>query len=240
MRSETELIKKIQKLREVKPSKNWVVLTKNQILGEEFVPEASPKMSFWGLFQYKYSFASLVIILVLLGTFTFAQDALPGDFLYSLKKVGEKARVSFLPEEEKPHLQLEYANEKLESLVKVVQAQNTKKVAPIIEEYQANVSEAAKSLNKISKLDVGEIVQKTRKIEENKQKIEALGIIVGETEELNNALAQIVEGQIEDLKKASLSEKQEEFLLEIEEDYEEKNYSEALEKILFLSYPQER
>lgn len=241
MRAEAELIKKIQGLKAIKPGKNWVILTKKQILGEEFSPENSPKsLPFWGLFQYKYALASLLVILILGGTFAFAQKALPGDFLYTFKKVAEKTRLSLVSEEERPNLQLEYANERLESLVEVVEANQVRKLAPIIEEYQANVSEAAKSLTKVKKLDVREIVQKTKEIEENKQKIEALGVIVGETEELDNALAQIVESQIEDLEKRSLSETQEELLEKAKEDYQEGNYSQALEKILFLSYPQER
>lgn len=241
MRAESDLIKKIQKLRSIKPRKNWVVLTKNQILGEELAPEISPKgLPFLGLFRYKYAFAGLAVILILGGTFAFAQKALPGDFLYTLKKVAEKTRLSFASEEERPNLQLEYANERLENLVKVVEANQVRKLAPIIEEYQANVSEAAKSLTKVKEPDVKEIVQRTKKIEENKQELKALGIIVGETEEWNNAVAQVVENQIKDLEKSSLSEKQEEILEEIKIDYENGNYSQALEKILLLSYPQER
>lgn len=244
MRAETELIKKIQGLKGIKPRKNWVILTKNQILGEEFSPEVSPRsLPFWGLFQYKYALVSLLVVLMLGGTFAFAQKALPGDLLYTLKRVVEKTRLSLVSEEERPNLQLEYANERLESLVKVVETNQKRKLAPIIEEYQANVSEAAKSLTKVRNLDVKEIVQKTKQIEENKQKIKALGIIVGETEELDNALAQIVESQIEDLEKRSLSETQAGLLERAKEDYQEGNYSQALEKIWFLSvssYPQER
>ena len=246
MRTETELINKIQKLKGVKPRKNWVLLTKKQILGEEFSPEISPKsLPFWGLFQYKYALASLLVILILGGgTFAFAQKALPGDLLYTFKRAVEKTRLSLVSEEEKPNLQLEYVNERLESLVKVVEANQVRKLAPIIEEYQANVSEAAKSLTKAKKLDIKEIVQKTKEIEENKQKIEALGVIIGETEELDNALVRVykttVEDWIEDSEKSILSGEQQEILEQVKEDYQEGNYLQALEKILFLSYPQER
>jgi len=244
--TEAELIKKIQGLKSIKPRKDWVVLTKNQIFSEELTPSREviptnlPRFLL-GLFQYKYALASFLIVLVLGGAFVFAQEALPGDILYSVKKVTERARLSFVSEEERPSLQLEYANERLETIVKVVEAKKTKKLAPIIEEYQANVSEAAKSLTKVAEPNVKEIVQKTKKLEENKQKIEAsLGIVVGEIEELDIALAQIVEEQIEDLEGQILSERQEELLEKARENYQEGNYSKALEIILFLSYPQEK
>jgi hypothetical protein len=242
MRAETELIKKIQGLKGIEPRKDWVILTKKQILAQEFAPEANPQsLPFWGVFQLKYALASLLVILVLgSGAFAFAQKALPGDLLYAVKRAVEKTRLSLVPKEERPNLQLEYANERLENLVAVVQANQARKLAPIIEEYQASVLEAAKGLSQADKLDVKEIAQRAKKIEENKQKVEALGVVVGETEELDNVLAQIVEGEIINLEERSLSETQEELLRQAKGDFQQGNYSQALEKILFLSYPQER
>lgn len=236
MRTETELIKKIQKLKGIKPRKNWVLLTKKQILGEETAPAQE---GFLGdlLFQYKYALASLLVILILGGgTFAFAQKALPGDFLYTFKRVVEKTRLALVSEEERPNLQLEYVNERLESLVKVVEANQVRKLAPIIEEYQANVSEAAKSLTKAKKLDVREIVQKTKEIEETKKILAAMGVRLPESEPYKVEAKSLIEY----LEKRSLSEKQAELLEAAKEDYQEGNYSQALEKILFLSYSQER
>jgi hypothetical protein len=241
MRAEPELIKKIQGLKSVKPRKDWVILTKKQILGEELTVESSPKgLSFWAVFQYKYALVILLVVLVFSGAFAFAQKAMPGDSFYVLKRAVEKTKLSLVPEEKRPNLQLEYANERLENLVKVVEANQVKKLAPIIEEYQANVSEAAESLTKAKNLDVKEIAQRAKEIEENKLKIEALGVIVGEAKELDNVLTQIVEGEIADLEEGSLSEAQAELLEEAKKDCQEGKYSQALEKVLLLSYPQER
>lgn len=244
MRPETELIKKIQVLKGVKPRKEWVISVKNQILEREIIPAQESFLGFWGwprlILQYRTALATLVVVGLLMGTFGLAQKAMPGDFLYVFKKVVEKTKLSFVPEQEKPTLHLEYANESLQNIVKIVENNKTAKITPIIEEYQTNVSEAAKSLTQIKKPDVKKIVQKTKEIEENKQKIEALGVIVGETKEWDNALAQIVEDQIKDLEKGTLSEAQEKILTEVKIDYEEGNFSQALEKILLLSYPQEK
>jgi len=241
MRTETDLIKKIQELKDVKPSKSWVISTKKNILEEQKVL----KNNFWEIFpkavlQYRTAFVTLVIVGILAGTFGFAQNSLPGDFLYTFKRVTEKVRLSFVPEGERSRLQLSYANERLESLVKVAQTNQTKKFAPIIKEYQANILGAAKDLSKVKKPDVKEIAQKVKKIEENKKEAEALGMRFEETEELDDALAKIVESQIKDLKNRALSKKQEKLLEEAQEKYQKKNYSEALEKILLLSYSQDQ
>lgn len=244
MRPETELIKKIQGLKNVKPKKEWVISVKNQILREEIMPSQESTLGFWGwsrlILQYRMAFATLVVVFFLMGTFGFAQKAMPGDFFYAFKKVVEKTKISFAPEQEKPTLHLEYANESLQNIVKIVESNQTAKITPIIEEYQNNVSEAAKGLTQIKKPDVKKIVQQTKEINENKQKIEALGVIVGETKEWDNALAQIVEDQIKDLERGTLSEEQGKILAEVKIDYEKGNFSQALEKILLLSYPQEK
>lgn len=242
--TETELIKKIQALKGIKPRKDWVISVKNQILSEEIASAREVIPSFWGwprlVLQYRMALATLVVVGLLMGTFGLAQKSLPGDFLYAFKKVVEKTKLSFVPEQEKPSLHLEYANESLQNIVKIVENNKTAKITPIIEEYQTNVSEAAKGLTQIKKPDVKKIVQKTKEIEENKQKIEALGVIVGETKEWNNALAQIVENEIKDLERGVLSDAQAKILEEVKKDYESGNYSQALEKILLLSYPQEK
>jgi len=244
MRSDTALIKKIQVLKDIKPRKEWVVLAKKEILSEKAIPSQEMSFGFWGwprlILQYRMALATLVVVGLLIGTFGFCQKAIPGDFLYTFKKVVEKTRLSFVPEQEKTALHLEYANERLQNIVSIVENKKTEKITPIIEEYQTNVSEAAKSLAQIKKPDVKKIAQKAKEIEVNKQKIEALGVIVGETKEWDNALAQIVDSQIKDLEKGSLSEIQEKILEEAKMDYQNGDYSQALEKILLLSYPQEK
>lgn len=240
--TEADLIKKIQELKQIKPRKDWVILTKSQILGQE------PKMG-WAsilevfprfLFQPKPAFATLIILGALVGTFGLAQNSLPGDFMYSLKRVAEKGQAVFVSEIEKPKAQLELVNKRLEELTKIAETNRVKNIAPALEEYQASASQAAKEITKAKQPDVKEIVQQTKKLEENKQKIEALGIVVGETEELDNAVVQLAEREIKDLENRILTEKQEELLTEAKQDFETGNFASALEKILLLSYPQEK
>jgi len=231
MVTEKELIGKIGELRQIRPRKDWVVLTKSQILGEE------PKVLFFPFF--KPVLATVTAFGILLGIFSLAQNSLPGDILYPIKKITEKSQAVFVSETEKPQLNLELVNKRLEELTKIAQTNQVKKLAPAISEFQAKASEAAENLVKVKEPDVEKIVAQTKKLEENKQKVEALGVVLGETEKLDNALAQLVEREIKELESQSLSEVQQEILEGAKEDFKIGDYNQALEKILLLSYPQE-
>ena len=222
--TESDLVKKIQELKKIRPSQDWTVLIKSQILGQE------PKVLFFPFF--KPVLATVTAFGILFGIFSLAQNSLPGDFLYSIKKITEKGQAVFVSEEEKPAFQLKLANERLEELTKAP----ARNLAPTLSEFQASVFQAAKEIVEAEKPNIKEIVQQTKKLEENKQKVETLGVVVGETEVLDTALAQLVEREIGDLETQTLPEKQQELLEKAKEDFEVGNYNQALEKILILSY----
>lgn len=229
MRSDIQLIKKITKLKAIKPREEWVVLTKKNILGWE------PKFGLRLIF--KPAFASLIVICMLGGIGVFAKNSLPGDLLYPIKRVGEKVVVSLMPEKSRSNIQLTIANNNLESIVRAVEANQSSKIIPIVKEYQVNVSEAAQNLKKVAKTGVKGIAQVTKKIEENKEKIEkTYGVLLGENKDLDEALSQIVKSQIEDLDNATLSQPQQDILIQIKEDFASKKYSQALEKIISLNF----
>lgn len=238
--TEPELIKKIQELKRMRPRKDWVVLTKRELFREE-TPSLKERLSILEIFPrllpyYKPAFATFVFlgILIIATAFTLAQNTLPGDSLYSLKRISEEGRVVFVSEEGKPKAQLELANKRLEELTKVVETKQTKKLAPAIEEFQASLSQAAENLKEPKKI-TREIIEQTKKLEENRQKVEALGVLIGETEELENALSQLVEREIKNLENQTLSEEKAELLGLAKEDFEAGNFSAALEKILLIS-----
>jgi hypothetical protein len=163
------------------------------------------------------------------------KNSLPGDILYTLRKAAHQGQAIFIPEEEKPAFQLKLANERLEDLTKAP----ARNLAPTINEFQANISEAAKNLVKIDATTsdpvvIKKIVEETKKLEENKQKVESLGVVIGEEgiTELENALAKVVGDLIKDLEDRSLSEKKEGILNEMKELFETGKYAEALELYL--------
>ena len=238
--NEAELIKKIQELKQIKTRKDWVVLTKRELFRQETVSDRDRvsvilEIFPWLFRHYKPALATFVFLgILVVAAFSFAQNALPGDSLYSLKRISEEGRIAFVSEENKPKAQLELANKRLEELTKVAEAKQTQKLVPAIEEFQASISQVAKNLEKPKKLTKG-IVDQTKKLEDNKQKVEALGILIGETKELDNALSQLVEREIQDLESRTLSEEKVELLRQAKEDLEAENFSTALEKILLIS-----
>jgi len=240
MRTDTKLIENIQELKGIKPRQDWVISVKNQILEREVASVREGFFRSWKLprlvLQYRMAFATLVVVGLLIGTFGFAQNSMPGDFLYAFKKATERTKLSLVPEKERSLLHLEYANENLQNIVRIVENNRKEKIAPIIEEYQKSVNQAIKNLNE-NKVDVKKIVEKTKEINENKQKIEVLAsIIIGEDEGLENALTPIykkeVERLIEDLGKSTLLEDQQQCLDEATIEYEEENFTQALELLL--------
>lgn len=243
--NEEKLIEKIKQLKEIKPNKDWVFQLKKEIFSQEVEPKIDWLSVFTFVPRHKLAFATLTVVFVLIGVFGFAQNSLPGEFLYPVKKVVEMAQINLAAKEQKPRLQLELANKRLADIAKIAEANEAKKLAPAVEEFQASVSQAAKNLTEIAKTEIAEpgrttkiskeVVLEVQKLEEQKQKIEDLGIIVGKTEELNDALAQLVEREIKDLEGRALTESQQELLLEAKETSENGNYSQALETILKAS-----
>ena len=232
MMTEKQLIGRIRELRQIQPRKDWVLSAKSQILGED--QNRHRVLVFdWRLF-YKPALVG-VSVLVLLGLFISAQNSLPGDLLYSIKKITERSQAIFVSEEGKPMAQLELTNKRLEELNQIVQNNEVKKLASAISEFQANVSETAKNLAKVGKVDK-EIVDQIKKFEENKGKVEkvlATKILSEETKEsLDKVWAEIL---IKDSEGRTLTERQELLLVGAKEDFELGNYDLALEKIWFLS-----
>lgn len=71
---EKELISKLQTLKQIRPNQNWVVLTKNQILGQSApVKAARPSYIpniFDIIFQRKLAYAMAVLLIVLIGAYS--------------------------------------------------------------------------------------------------------------------------------------------------------------------------
>jgi len=239
--TEKELIGKLRELRQIRPSKDWVVLTKNRILGQEEKIELTP-FSFW-----KPALATVTAFGILFGIFAFAQNSLPGQPLYLIKRITEKAQAVFVSETEKPQASLELANKRLEELTKIVETNQVKNLAPAINEFQASVSEAAKNLSRIDATSsdpvvVKRFVEQAKNIEKKAKEAKSLGVVIEdeELEELQEAsnklelglLVSVLKNMISDLENRTLTEKQEEILSQMRELAEEGEYSEALELYL--------
>lgn len=235
MMTEKELIGKIRQLRQIRPRKDWVVLTKNRIFVEE-KEKLSLIESLRVIFRYKYKLAGVLAIFVFIGVFVSAQNSLPGDFLFPLKKITEKTRAVFISESEEPNIDLELANKRLEEIYKIAQQNEVKKLAPAIEEYQRTVQKATKKISKIAATTsdpstIKEIAKKTQTLEKNKEILEKTFGIAGLEAEEANPTKVLIEWLIKDLSQRTLTEEQELIFEEAKKDFENENYSEALIKI---------
>ena len=246
--TEKELLSKIKQLRRIKPREEWVVFVKNRILEEEFEKETekriisspfSVKEFLTGLriiFQHKLVFASLVLLFVFVGVFGFAQKSVPGDFLYLVKKAAENSQKPFLSSDEKPKFNIKIANRRLEDVLRVSKEKSGDNLASAISEYQMSVSEVTESLAKAEKSknkeQVKEIVSGVIELEKKTKKAEkTLSVNIG-SEEINSALSKVVETEIKDLEKRTLTEEQQEALEEAKAEYKAGNYSKAIEILL--------
>ncbi len=226
---EKELIAQIKKLGQIKPRKDWVVLTKSQILG----PEVNQHRVLINFFRVAYG--GLFLVLILVGLFGISQRALPGEPLYIFKKIAERTLATFASKEELPKIQLELANKRVEELNKIAQTNQVQKLGPAIKEVQASVSEAAKNLVKTEKTDK-ETINKIVNLKKNLEKVETslATRIVSEKDEkiIDESTKEQAEILIKDLENRTLTEEQEKILSEMKELVKEGKYSEALELYL--------
>ena len=255
--TEAELIKKLQILKQIQPRKGWVLLTKSRILGEEpkrnfasllvsllsTAGKVSPTVGillpfrFLNFKNYKPVLVTIASLFILIsGAFIFAQNSLPGDLFYPIKKITERSQKPFVPEKE---FNIKIVNNRLDDLASVAQSNSTKNLAPAINEYKASVSEVAKNLakdeTKKNPNELKKIVKEVQSIEKKTAEMESLGMVIGENIELDSALVELIKLQVQDLEKRTLTQEQIKSIGDIKADIEAGKYSDALEKILEIN-----
>lgn len=229
--NEKQLISNLRKLKEVKPSQDWVVLTKERIFSEEQgfkqrmqVLMEDLRMGERFLFHHKLAFSSALLMVVFIGLFGFAQNSVPGNSLFTIKKMAEKGQAVFVLD--KTRHDFEIAEKRLDDLTKIAINNDVDNLAPALVEYDETISKVAEGLARTE--NVEEIIEEIKKLEKKEKEVKAYGIEISENEDLDNVLSNIVKREIE-----SLKEKEVDTFL-IEELYNKKEYSQALEKILIL------
>jgi len=234
------LIQQLQTLKEIKPREEWVLLTKENIFKEE---PAKGIISIWlgtlkelrrserFVFNHKPAFAFALSLLVAVGLFGFAQGSMPGDMLFSLKKITEKGQAAlFVSDKNKTRYDLEMVSKRLNDIAKAAQADAGKNLGPAINEYKESASTAAKSLAKSN--DLKEITAEVKKIEEQKQEIQSLGVKIDENAELDNALASVVQKEIDSFDGKQLTQESQAALEKAKIYFVNGKYSDALEKLM--------
>jgi len=258
--TEKEIIKNLKGLKdEINPDKSWVNSTKSQILkdafshkeenifdeSEAFSSEKNERIRFASIFnssvfQRKAVATALASVIIMIGLFGFAEQSVPGDTLYSLKKLKEQGAAMLVSEVDRPLYELERANKRLDEMEKIVRNNQTENLASAVDEYEESVHSASEEIKKANpnKETTDKIVMQTEQLKENESKIEAeTNASLKGTEEINESLETYYKKEIKrlikDLKERSLTEEKRKNLEEAEKLLDEGEYEKALEKILY-------
>ena len=250
--AEKDLIKKIKELRQIKPREDWVVFAKKEILGEEptyrekfsAILEVFPRVIFpTGSVHGRLAYAVLTVLAVLVGVFGFSQHTVPGDLLFSLKRITENSQTVFVSEQTQLRHDFEIANKRMDDLIKADENNQTNKIASAVKEVNNSISQVARNLERIEEPERAiEAIVEIRKIEKKQEQIKtvlAAGVEpeeekVNSVQELYKTPASVLLKSLENLEEI-LDMVQKELLEEARADFENGNYSQALEKVLKIS-----
>lgn len=214
-----EVISKLKILKEIRPEKNWVFQTKKEILGET---------SFIFPLLLKPAYFILFLIFLTFGLFGFSKNSLPGEPLFLIKKITEKAQEMTLPETEKVDYSLELAQKRLNELKLLAEKNETRKLPKAFKEVKE--STFAATVNLLKSKNVNEkIIEKVLKFELQKQEIEnkILATKIG-IEEQEDPAKIISERLISELKERSLTEQQKEIFEKAKIEFENRNFAQSL------------
>ena len=169
---EKELIRKIKQLKSIEPDPVWVNLCRDNLkekIGSRGIVEVfewlrQPQMVMMAV--------SLFIVIVCFPWLTWkaSEASVPGDLLYSVKKAGEKVQTTIAPEEKIVSLKIDFANRRLEELIKVSKnpaEEKEKKAKEVLNGLKENLASITSHLKEIPKEEVRAVAQKTQEIKKS-------------------------------------------------------------------------
>jgi len=165
-----DIFSKLNTLKSIKPSENWVVDAKKKVLSEAPVSEeksvleniidkkASLGFNLQNLLQNlsfkKVMVPALSLVFVLsVGIFTVgaSKSSLPGEFLYSLKMMNEDVALAVAPENKKATIEMEHAGKRLEEIAviskKTSDVKQQEKIGELMERFEEKVNNANNHLS---------------------------------------------------------------------------------------------
>lgn len=233
--NDKKLIAKLQELRQIKPRKDWVFSLKKEILGEQpkfgtqisTVFEILPRI----FFQRKLAYVVVTTFLIIVSIFglSLIPTSNNNKFEAVLLSAANESRNS-----------LEIANQKLENLAEIAKTRNADKIVAAVNDANESIANASKTITKdivSNSKALKEIAASVKKIDQNRNYLQTLGVTVDSDYQLNNVLQPLVQREIESLEKSTLSENQQLTLKEIKGLYDQGQYADALEKILLTTNP---
>jgi hypothetical protein len=231
------LISSIKGLKEIKPRQEWVVLAKSQIFAEaetRAVKAPAQRINFSEVLSFMfaqrkvaYSFATIMFIFV--GLVGFAHYTLPGDALFPLKKITEQSTAA-LSGETSLKQNVQTLNNRIHDLAQAAKAGKKASISPAIDEVKANVFELAKNLknNPTDSATIKEIASSLKTL------ASVQGTDLTSNPDVEILYKEVVENQLADLSKATLTDEQQKIFDDAQKLYDEEKYVDALEAILSI------
>lgn len=230
--TEKELLQQIKQFKTIKPRNEWVVLAKSQVFAESATAE---KMSFFdfiasGSYKRNLAYSLATLALIMAGLVGFAQNTMPGDLLFPVRRIAEQSQAALTGQ---TGLRQDVAtlNNRINDLAQAAKQGRTGNIPSAINEINTKASELAKTIKEHP-------VEDTATLKEIAVSLKTLADVQGtdlsETPEVKDLYQAVVENQIADLEKTTLTEEQGQKLIEIKALYEEGKYIDALEQILTI------
>ena len=127
----------------------------------------------------------------------------------------------------------------LNELASIIKENKTGNITPAVQEIKDGIAQVVKDMPNNAN-DFTSVAARVQKIQQTKREVETLGVIMlEESNDLNNAIAPLVENEIKALSKlsdsGSLTLEQEIRLVEVKSHYKKGEYTASLEKILLIT-----
>lgn len=243
--TQKQLIDQIKTLKEVKPRKEWAVLLKSQILESAAEKETirvsvpAKKIGIMDVFssvffQRKTAYAFATLVFVVIGLVGFAQYTMPGDLLFPIRKISEQSQAS-LTGQTALKQDMANLNSRINDLAQAAKEGRKNNIPSAISEISANASVLVKNLKDNTKNNTAD----SQTIKDIASSLKTLadvpGIDLSENSDVKDLYQTVVQSQIADLQKTTLTDEQKKTLTEIEDLYNQGKYVDALEKILLIN-----
>ncbi|MCK9583279.1 MAG: hypothetical protein M0Q46_06685 [Endomicrobiales bacterium] len=240
--TEKQLISKLQLLKEIKPREEWASLLKSQILVEKTEIVAQParfakfmdtvlRLCSGQIFSRKFAYSFAVLVFIFVGLVGFAGNTVPGDLLFPVKKLAEQSQASLTGQ---TGLQQNVANlnSRINDLAQVAKDGKKNNIPSVISEISLNAKDLAKSIK-------DNPVNDPKTLAEIADSLKTLANVPGtdltKNQDVKDLYQIVVENQIADLEKTTLTDEQKITLVEAQDLCEQGKYSDALEKILLIN-----
>lgn len=230
-----KMLNKIKNLSEIRPNENWASSLRQEIL------DSTPAPTLTESFLMSIRKPAMVLaptFVLLFGLFISAQNTIPGDPLFVVKRTIENSNALFLSKEKKAEYNLHLANKRLEELSIVSTKNEVERLNSTLEELknakkkiEAEFAKQVKEYPQEKAIEIAKVTSNSLTEIEEKEIIylETLGARAGSNEESSNKV--IAEFMLNVMKEKELNEEDSKLLIEAEEYYQNKEYSLTLRKL---------